>query len=70
MPLYYILWFVITVSQGHLMHFPVKGEYKTEEACFDAAADKLLELKQQWPDDPGIRVYCEERQAIVLPMTY
>lgn len=56
---YWVLWFVITVISGQTAHFPVDDNYPDQAAC-EADLDHWYDLiTEQFPDDPGVRVYCE-----------
>jgi hypothetical protein len=57
---WFVLWFVITLEPGHLAHFPmVDDHYETREACEAAGEIVLMILKQEYPADAALRVYCE-----------
>jgi hypothetical protein len=61
---YWVLRFVITILNGEKAHFPVDGQYSTQESC-EADLPEWDELIQsQFPDDPNTRVYCEEFSSV------
>ena len=61
----WVLWFVITVLNGEKIHFPVDGTYATEAACLAEILEWEVLLSEQFPDDPNLRVYCEEAKPNV-----
>ena len=58
--LYFVLWFVITIEPGHLRHVPMIDQYETKEACEADEPALLAQIRELWPEDEGLRVYCEE----------
>lgn len=58
--IYWVLWFVITVQNGELMHFPIDTHYETKEACENEIDKWDALIREQFKDDQNLRVYCEE----------
>lgn len=59
----WILWFTITISAGHIGHFPVDHQYPSSEACLkDGRVHWAPMLEQQFPNDPHLTVYCKPGQ--------
>lgn len=55
----YILWFVITLAPGHLMHIPVEKEFPTLAACVEEAETYWVPLlAAQFPLDKNLAVEC------------
>lgn len=59
----FVLWFMFTVSPGHVMHVPVDppatGPYLTQEACEHDLPGVLREARKMFPKDKAVRVYCQ-----------
>lgn len=53
------LWFVITISEGHLGHFPMTDSYRTQAECESAMPEVLALITEQFPNDHALKVYCE-----------
>ena len=61
--MYWILWFSISLAGGHTLHFPVdvdaSDRYTTLSACESAIPAMERAVREQFPDDPAVDVYCE-----------
>ena len=55
----WILWLVITVTEGHLRHIPVEMSYGTRDDCELDRPMFQASLDASFPDDPNLRTYCQ-----------
>lgn len=56
---YWVLWFVITLPSGQLMHIPVEEHFASHEECEHEIPAWKDRIRSHFPDDV-IPIYCEE----------
>ena len=55
----WVLWFVITIAEGHLRHIPMEDHYDTQAACEAERPQLQRIIEHEFPDDLNLRTYCQ-----------
>ena len=55
----WILWFVITITEGHLRHVPMEDAYPDQATCELDRPQLQHLIEEQFPDDQNLRTYCQ-----------
>ena len=56
----YVLWFTITITPGHVGHFPIDETFSSLKTWLTRGDTYWVPiLLQQFPNDDGLHLYCK-----------